>query len=62
SGCKVVDDDADVVQSLDRHLPSIAEAVRVMSAVMSAVVPTLTDAHRRSEPGMPGKSTKSAPA
>src|SRR5919206_3768078 len=28
SGCKVVDDDADVVQSLDRHVPSIAEAVR----------------------------------
>ena len=29
SGCKVVDDDADVVQSLDRHVPSIAEAVRL---------------------------------
>jgi len=28
SGCKVVDDDADVVQSLDRHVPSIAGAVR----------------------------------
>ena len=28
SGCKVVDDDADVVQSLDRHVLSIAEAVR----------------------------------
>ena len=28
SGCKVIDDDADVVQSLDRHVPSIAEAVR----------------------------------
>src|SRR5438105_2422822 len=28
SGCKVVDDDADVVQSLDRHVPSIAEAMR----------------------------------
>src|SRR6266567_9597986 len=28
SGCKVVDDDADVVQSLDRHVPSMAEAVR----------------------------------
>src|SRR3989440_7149609 len=28
SGWKVVDDDADVVQSLDRHVPSIAEAVR----------------------------------
>src|ERR671939_1444919 len=28
SGCKVVDDDADVVQSLDRHVPSIAEALR----------------------------------
>ena len=27
-GCKVVDDDADVVQSLDRHVPSVAEAVR----------------------------------
>src|SRR5947199_998641 len=27
SGCKVVDDDADVVQSLDRHVPRIAEAV-----------------------------------
>src|SRR5215208_4353807 len=26
SGCKVVDDDADVVQSLDRHVPSIGEA------------------------------------
>ena len=26
SGCKVVDDDADMVQSLDRHVPSIAEA------------------------------------
>src|SRR5882762_3323353 len=26
SGCKVVDDDADVVQSLDRHVPSIAAA------------------------------------
>ena len=24
SGCKIVDDDADVVQSLDRHFPSIA--------------------------------------
>jgi hypothetical protein len=24
SGCKVVDDDADVVQSLDRHVPSMA--------------------------------------
>src|SRR5215216_2252833 len=28
SGCKVVDDDADVVQSLVRHVPSIAEAAR----------------------------------
>src|ERR671910_3679795 len=28
SGCKVVDDDADVVQSLDRHVPSLVEAVR----------------------------------
>ena len=28
SGCKVVDDDADVVQSLDRYVPSIAEAMR----------------------------------
>src|SRR5918995_707092 len=28
SGCKVVDDDADVVQSLDRHLPSIGESER----------------------------------
>src|SRR5215210_2899118 len=28
SGCKVVDDDADVVQSLDRHVPSIGEAER----------------------------------
>ncbi|HKT39617.1 MAG TPA: hypothetical protein VJR48_14675, partial [Ktedonobacterales bacterium] len=28
SGCKVVNDDADVVQSLDRHVPSVAEAVR----------------------------------
>src|ERR1700716_1444957 len=28
SGCKVVNDDADVVQSLDRHVPNIAEAVR----------------------------------
>src|SRR6476646_7672174 len=28
SGCQVVDDDADVVQSLDRHVPSITEAVR----------------------------------
>src|SRR5215210_1359201 len=28
SGCKVVDDDADVVQSLDRHVPTIVEAVR----------------------------------
>ena len=27
-GSKVVDDDADVVQSLDRHVPSIAEAMR----------------------------------
>ena len=27
-GCKVVNDDADVVQSLDRHVPSLAEAVR----------------------------------
>jgi hypothetical protein len=27
-GCQVVDDDADVVQSLDRHVPSIAEAMR----------------------------------
>src|SRR5215207_9965795 len=26
SGCKVVDDDADVVQSLDRHFPTIGEA------------------------------------
>jgi hypothetical protein len=26
SGCKVVDDDADVVQSLDRHVPSIPVA------------------------------------
>src|SRR6267378_325520 len=26
SGCKVVDDDTDVVQSLDRHVPSIAAA------------------------------------
>src|SRR5437773_599598 len=32
SGCKVVDDDADVVQSLDRHVPSIAEAVRAVQA------------------------------
>src|SRR5215212_3402366 len=28
SGCKVVDDDADVVQSLDRHVLVIAKAVR----------------------------------
>src|SRR5918996_1783935 len=28
SGCKVVDDDAYVVQSLDRHVPSIGEAER----------------------------------
>ena len=28
SGCKVVDDDADVVQFLDRHVPSIAEVMR----------------------------------
>jgi hypothetical protein len=28
SGCKVVDDDADVVQSLDRHVPSIAGRAR----------------------------------
>jgi hypothetical protein len=28
SGCKVLDDDAEVVQSLDRHLPSIGEAER----------------------------------
>src|SRR5215211_4466405 len=28
SGCKVIDDDAYVVQSLDRHLPSIGEAER----------------------------------
>src|ERR687893_1616046 len=28
SGCKVVDDDADVVQSLDRHFPSIGKAER----------------------------------
>src|SRR5918912_2020081 len=28
SGCKVVDDDADVVQSLDRHFPSIGQAER----------------------------------
>jgi len=27
SGCKVVDDDADVVQSPDRHVPSLAKAV-----------------------------------
>src|SRR5918998_1584093 len=26
SGCKVVDDDAEVVQSLDRHFPTIGEA------------------------------------
>jgi PadR family transcriptional regulator, regulatory protein PadR len=32
SGCKVLDDDADVVQSLDRHVPSIAEAVRAAQA------------------------------
>src|SRR2546428_10923784 len=32
SGCKVVDDDADVVQSLDRHVPRIAEAVRAVQA------------------------------
>src|SRR5712675_1099825 len=32
SGCKVVDDDADVVQSLDRHVPSMAEAVRAVQA------------------------------
>src|SRR5687767_8309186 len=35
SGCKVVDDDADVVQSLDRHVPSIAEAVRGAAAAAS---------------------------
>lgn len=28
SGCKVVDDDADVVHSLDRHVPSIGQAKR----------------------------------
>jgi hypothetical protein len=28
SGCKVLDDDAYVVQSLDRHVPSIGEAER----------------------------------
>jgi hypothetical protein len=28
SGCKVVDDDAEVVQSLDRHVPSIGQAER----------------------------------
>jgi hypothetical protein len=27
SGCKVVDDEADVVQSLDRHVPSMAAAM-----------------------------------
>jgi len=29
SGCKVVDDDADVVQSLDRHVPSIAAGAAI---------------------------------
>src|SRR3954464_10783660 len=29
SSCEVIDDDADMVQSLDRHVPSIAEAVAV---------------------------------
>jgi len=28
SDCKVIDDDADVIQSLDRHIPCIAEAMR----------------------------------
>ena len=31
SGCKVFDDDTDVVQSLDRHVPSIAKTVRGIS-------------------------------
>jgi hypothetical protein len=39
SGCKVVDDDAEVVQSLDRHVPSIGQAERdVHRAVLAASV------------------------
>src|SRR5687767_11951234 len=33
SGCKVVDDDTDVVQSLDRHVLSIAESVRATMGI-----------------------------
>src|SRR4051812_26457885 len=49
SGCEVFDDDADVVQSLDRHVPSIAEArVRAPQRIrqklftpgMSILIPT----------------------
>src|SRR5262249_21162083 len=36
SGHKVVDDDADVVQSLDRHVLRIAEAVRVVRPTVLA--------------------------
>src|SRR5438128_4155837 len=35
SGCKVVDDDADVVQSFDRHVPSVAEACAAVQAAFS---------------------------
>ena len=37
SGSKVVDDDADVVQSLDRHVPTVAETVRGGPRLYSSV-------------------------
>src|SRR6185312_10090743 len=43
SGCKVVDDDADVVQSLDRHVPSIADAVRAGGAMSKTRLEAFSD-------------------
>ena len=45
SGCQVVNDDADVVQSLDRHVPSIAEIAEALRAGARA--------HVRGGPGRP---------
>jgi hypothetical protein len=42
SGCKIVDDDADMVQSLDRHVRSIGEAVRGGPRVLPRTAPDWT--------------------
>src|SRR2546425_11008787 len=53
-GCKVVDDDADVVQSLDRHVPSMVPSSRAPAADAEYPSPKVV--------GAPGGRTSSSPA